>query len=82
MKTPITHLIERLEAMQAAAPFIERNVYTKAIREAKEMLKDEKEAIMNAWNNAWLDWDDISSVRDYFDITYPQPTKTDSTDND
>ena len=82
MKTPLTQLIERLEAMQAAAPHIERNVYTKAIREAKELMPIEKEAIKEAWINAWLDWGDYNNAEEYFDLTYPQPTKTDSVDAD
>lgn len=82
MKTPLTQLIERLEAMQASAPHIERNVYTKAIREAKELIDEEANTIMKAWNKGWLNWDGHVSTTDYFNSTYPQPTKTDSADAD
>lgn len=84
MKTPITQLIERLEAMQAAAPHIERNVYTKAIREAKEMLPIEINEIENAYIQGFAECDatGFMDVNKYILTTYPQPTKTDSADND
>lgn len=81
MKTPLTELIETLEAMKEVAPMIQKSAYQKCIDEAKKKLPKEEEEIKAAWANAWLDWDDFSNSSDYFNSTYPQPTTTEQTDN-
>ena len=73
MKTPLTQLIERLEAIRDNAPHIQRSAYTKAINEAKELLKEEEQQIKTAWANAFLDWGGFKNGKEFFDHVYPKP---------
>ena len=73
MKTPLTQLIDKLTAMQAVAPTIERNVYTKAIREAKEFIQIEEDAIKDAYNTAYHSPELFVFPETYFYHTYPKP---------
>lgn len=81
MKTPLTQLIERLEAIQDNAPHIQRSAYTKAINEAKELLEAERDAIECAWTGATLDWDGFDNAEEYFNSTYPKPEPQGDNDN-
>ena len=81
MKTPLTQLIERIEAIRDNAPHIQRTAYTKAIREAKELIPVEENEIITAWVDGCLDWSGVNNGKEYFAKTYPKPETQGDNDN-